>query len=224
MTGGEQARGRLGTLLARPWIYDALQSLMRGSPARAEYVRDFIRATERARVLDLGCGTAQVLGFLPDGVDYWGYDVSAEYIDQARTRFGVRGHFACGMPDEETIAGQAPFDVALAIGVLHHLDDHDARCLLRTARRAVRQDGRFVSIDPVSAAGQHPIARLLIANDRGRHVRDAEGYLALARAEFGAVEGTIRHRAWIPYTHWIMECAAAPRDDRGSTGDTVGPR
>lgn len=211
MTRDGQTTSGLRAALSRPWVYDALQNLMGGRRARAEYAHEFIRAVSGSRVLDLGCGTAQILGFLPDGVDYWGYDVSADYIKAATARFGARGHFICGMPDEGALANLAPFDLALATGVLHHLDDEEARRLLRRARGALRKGGRFVSIDPVFAPGQHPLARFLIAGDRGRHVRDAASYLALGRGEFGTAEGRIRHRAWIPYTHWIMECVAPPR-------------
>ena len=208
MTG--QINSGLRGALSRPWIYDVLQNLLGGTSARTEYARDFIRATRGMRVLDLGCGTAQILSFLPEGVDYWGYDVSADYLKAAVARFGGRGHFRCGIPDEGALGNLAPFDLALATGVLHHLDDESARHLLRVARYALREGGRFVSIDPVFTSGQHPVARLLISNDRGRNVRDADGYLALAREEFGTVEGSLRHRSWVPYTHWIMECVALP--------------
>ena len=211
MTTAGQITSGLRAALSRPWIYDVLQNLLGGKSARTEYAHDFIRATNGMRVLDLGCGTAQILSFLPAGVDYWGYDVSADYIEAAAARFGARGHFRRGIPDESTIGNMAPFDLAIATGVLHHLDDESARQLLRVARHAVREGGRFVSIDPVFVARQHPVARLLIAKDRGQNVRDPDAYLALAREEFGIVEGTIRHRSWVPYTHWIMECVALPR-------------
>ena len=211
MTTSGQITSGVRAALSRPLIYDVFQNLLGGNSARTEYARDFIRATGGTRVLDLGCGTAQILSFLPEGVDYWGYDVSADYIKAATARFSARGHFRCGIPDEGTLGNLAPFDLALAMGVLHHLDDESARHLLRVARHALRQGGRFVSIDPVFMTGQHPVARFLIANDRGRHVREAEAYMALAREEFGTVQGTIRHRSWVPYTHWIMECVTLPR-------------
>jgi SAM-dependent methyltransferase len=158
----------------------------------------------------LGCGTAQILSVLPEGVDYWGYDVSAEYIAAATARFGSRGHFVCGSPEESEIASMPSFDIVVASAVLHHLDDTEARQLLRLARCALRAGGHFASIDAVFSPGQSRIARFLIDRDRGQNVRSAEGYLKLARPEFDRVEGTVRHRAWIPYTHWVMECTVDP--------------
>jgi cyclopropane fatty-acyl-phospholipid synthase-like methyltransferase len=42
-------------------------------------VRDLIHPFPGMRILDLGCGPAQILSFLPDDVTYVGYDMSAEY-------------------------------------------------------------------------------------------------------------------------------------------------
>jgi hypothetical protein len=74
------------------------------------------------------------------------------------------------------------------------------------ARAALRSGGRILTLDPCLAAGQNPLARFLIARDRGQHVRSAEGYLALVDGAGLAVAGKVTHQAWIPYTHWAMEC------------------
>ena len=157
---------------------------------------DFIRATSGMRVLDLGCGTAQILSFLPEGVDYWGYDVSADYIKAAVARFGARGHFRCGIPDEGALGNLAPFDLALATGVLHHLDDESARHLLRVARHALREGGRFVSIDPVFTTGPAS-GRAVPDRQRSRPQRPRRGRLSGARSRrnskrWKAVFGTVR--------------------------------
>jgi SAM-dependent methyltransferase len=173
---------------------------------RRDFSTNFIQAYPGSRLLDVGCGTAQILDYLPEGVDYWGYDINPEYIAAAQAKFGGRGRFACSLIEESEISVIPPFDIVIAIGLLHHLDDDTARNVLRLARLALKPGGRFVSIDPVFAADQNPIARILVSRDRGQNVRNAESYLALAQNEFHLVEGMMRHRIWIPYTHWIMEC------------------
>ena len=55
--------------------------------------------------------------------DYWGYDISEAYIAQAKTRFGQRGQFNCKQLQFEDLAVLPKFDVVLALGLLHHLDD-----------------------------------------------------------------------------------------------------
>jgi len=196
----------LRAVLSHPLIYDAFQNIMGAHSGRRDFSTNFIRACPGSRLLDVGCGTAQILDYLPEGVDYWGYDINIKYIAAARAKFGKRGQFTCQLLEESEVIEILPFDIVIACGLLHHLDDDTAQNVLHLAKLVLKPGGRFVSIDPVFAEEQNPIARVLVSRDRGRNVRDAEGYLALARHEFHLVEGKVRHRIWIPYTHWIMEC------------------
>lgn len=194
------------SVLSRPWIYDLFQSMMGAHSVRRSFTTNFVRAYPGSRLLDMGCGTAQILDYLPEGVDYWGYDINPHYIAAAQKKFGTKGRYACRLLEEPEIKEISPFDIVLAIGLLHHLDNDAARNVLRLARLALKPGGRFVSIDPVFAVIQNSLSRTLVSRDRGQNVRDEKGYLALARHEFHLTEGVVRHRTWIPYSHWIMEC------------------
>lgn len=195
-------------ILSHPVIYDALQNIMGAHQIRRELVENFVKPSPNSRILDIGCGTAEILPYLPDNVGYWGFDISRPYIEAAKSRFGSLGHFHCGLLDKTALNELPKFDVVLAIGVLHHLDDDVAANLFALAREALGEHGRMITIDPCLDPGQNPIARYLIRHDRGQNVRNSEGYQQLACQTFPTVQGTLRHRRWIPYTHWIMECSA----------------
>ena len=193
-------------VLSHPLVYNTLQSLMGAEKVRARIVRDHVRPFPGMRILDLGCGTAEILRLLPTDITYVGYDMSAEYIAAARKRFGGRGTFHCRLLEEAEIAMLEPFDLVLGIGVLHHLDDATARQFMVVAHSALARGGRIYTLDPCYAPGQSSIARFLISRDRGQHVRDVEGYRDLPRGLAAEVTGTLVHQSWIPYTHWNMEC------------------
>ena len=197
-------------VLSSPAIYDALQWVMGGRVGRSDFAGTMVRAVAGTRVLDIGCGTGELLAYLPAGVHYQGWDISDAYVMAARARFGSRAEFRAGLLTEAAVAAEPPYDVVIASAVLHHLDDAHARELAWLARLAVRGGGRFVSIDPVIAAGQHAVARFLISRDRGQHVRTPDEYLALVRPAFSEATGVIRHRRWVPYTHWMMEATWRP--------------
>jgi SAM-dependent methyltransferase len=195
-------------VFSHPRVYDAFQDVMGATGIREELVREFFRPTPAMRVLDIGCGTGEIVRFLPRDVEYWGFDISAPYIEAAKARLGDRGHFECGLLGARRIDELPRFDLAIALGVLHHLEDGPAQELFTLARRALTPKGRVVTIDPCFVVGQNPIARFLISRDRGQNVRTADAYRMLATSAFGDIQGLIRHRTWIPYTHWVMECKA----------------
>lgn len=194
-------------ILNNPKVYDFFQHLMGGKSARRELVDRYVRPVTGNRVLDIGCGTGNILDYLPD-VEYFGFDLSERYINEASRRYQARGHFKCALVEQETLGGMEPFDIVLAFGLLHHLNDEQALSLMRLACSALHEGGRLVTIDPCFAEGQSLLSRFLVSRDRGQNVRSPKQYRKLACAVFpqAKISGEVRHRLWIPYTHWIMEC------------------
>ncbi|MGG5818208.1 class I SAM-dependent methyltransferase [Falsiroseomonas sp. HW251] len=193
----------LFAILRRPAVYDFVQWLFRAERNRAWFAGTYLRAREGERMLDVGCGTADILRYLPR-VDYVGFEPNPDYVAAARAAHGAAGTFHAGFFDAAAAAALAPVDLALVGAVLHHMDDAQATELFALLRRVVKPGGRVVTIDNVYAPGQNPVAKLLIGLDRGRHVRAPEAYAALAAPHFGSVTGEVVHQAWPPYTFWIM--------------------
>ncbi len=195
-------------MLSNPVVYSMFQLLMGGRQGRASFVTDFVKPVTGMRVLDVGCGPAEILDYLP-AVDYWGFDISEEYISHAIKKFAARGRFFPRLLAMGDLASMPKFDVVLATGVLHHMDDEVAVEFLRLAQEALKPGGRLVTIDPCWVPGQNPIAKFLIARDRGQNVRTEAGYRELVNGVFGSVKITVRHKAWVPYTHCFTECTRA---------------
>ena len=175
--------------------------------ARRLHAERFIRAKPGDRILDLGCGPADILEVLHE-VSYCGVDMSQEYIRAARERFGNRGDFQVRTLDESTITSYKEFDLVLATGLLHHLDDEEALGLFRTASAALKPGGTLVTLDGCFTRDQSAIVRWLLRHDRGRFVRLVEQYKSLAGTVFATVEShVVEDLLRIPYTHLIMRCS-----------------
>jgi SAM-dependent methyltransferase len=201
-----QRSSGLYRLLNFPAIYSVVQNLVGGTDGRAIVVREFIQPRAGDRILDIGCGPATMLPFLGD-VSYTGLDLSEAYIEQAKAQFGERGTFLTSSVDD--IAGRLNdgYDIALAIALLHHLSDEQARNLFRSASSCLRPGGRLITLDCAWTSPQNPIAKLLIGLDRGKNVRTPEEYEALARGSFSSVTSVVRTDLnRFPYTHCIMTC------------------
>jgi SAM-dependent methyltransferase len=199
---------KLSSLLSLPAAYRLFRGMMGGESAWRIYLAEYVKPAPGEKVLDLGCGPADVLNYLPD-VNYTGLDISPEYICSAEQHFGSKGRFYCGDVGLATIEGeQGTFDLVLATGVIHHLDDAQAAKLFDLASLALCPAGRLVTFDGCYVPQQSRIARWLLARDRGKFIRTREEYMRLALARFSKVEPHLRHDLLrIPYTHLILRCS-----------------
>ncbi len=201
-----QITSGLRSILSLPVIYNIFQSLAGARKSRALFAADYIRAKSGDCILDIGCGTAQILKYLPF-VRYYGFDSSKEYIKEAEKMYGYRAKFNCKDINLKNLEGLPRFDIVLAMGVLHHLNDDEALCLLKLAKSALKTGGRLVTIDPCYIEGQSTIAHFIISRDRGQNVRSDNDYKSLVEPIFKTTKCYIRHDlSRIPYTHIILEC------------------
>jgi len=207
----ERAHRRRGVrrILEWPWAYATLQALVQPLAARQRFVAEFIPARPGSRILDIGCGTGSILDHFPREVHYVGYDLNPKYIANARERYASRAHFF----EADVMCSAAPniegekFDLVLALGLLHHLVDAEARCVCASAHAHLKDGGMFITFDPVYVSQQSRIARFVISRDRGQGVRTPEGYLALVEPMFETVKRQVRTDLLrIPYTHYVMHC------------------
>jgi SAM-dependent methyltransferase len=193
------------SVLALPQAYQLFFNVI-GAPRRSRILVDeYIRPGVRDRILEIGCGPGTMVPYLP-AAEYVGFDASAEYIEQARHRFPGK-NFVCDRVSQFTLQQAGRFDIVLALGILHHLDDAEALQLFRVAFDALRPEGKLVTLDGVWTQEQSRAARYIQARDRGQFIREENAYMRLGKMVFPKIRSSIRHDLLrIPYTHIIMEC------------------
>jgi SAM-dependent methyltransferase len=200
----------LWAVLSNPVLYDLVQNAQGAKRYRRTIAREYVAAapSHRLRVLDVGCGTAAILPYLSE-CSYVGIDMSAEYIEAAKRRYGHRAEFLCvRIGDASFGEWREHFDLALMLGLLHHLEDPEALALLRSVGPSLAPGGRVVAVEPTITEHTHPIGRFLVARDRGRNVRSPEAYQSLARQAFHQVHLVVRHDLLrVPYSHAVLNCS-----------------
>jgi SAM-dependent methyltransferase len=193
------------SVLAIPAAYQLWWTVV-GGPAQATVlVNEYVQPAVGARIFEIGCGPGTIVRYLPPS-EYLGFDLSSRYIALARRRF-PKAQFICERVSQFSLNKERNFDVALALGIVHHLDDAEARQLFQIAYNALRPGGKLVTIDGVWTDCQSSAARWLLARDRGEHIRSEPEYVGIASQVFSNVRPSVRHDLLrIPYTHLILEC------------------
>ena len=159
--------------------FKLFKRLIASDRAMGVFADEYIRARDGQRVLDVACGLGDMLDHLP-AVSYVGIDTNQDYITTAsRIRGSERARFLCASTDDLPSLDLAEFDIALVISALHHLTDAQVSTMVSSVQHALKPGGRLVTVDPVWKPDQRTTARVLIALDRGRYVRDLDGYARL---------------------------------------------
>jgi SAM-dependent methyltransferase len=112
------------------------------------------------RVLDIGCGTGDVMAALAGrGPQVVGYDISSGIVEKARARF--RGQptvtLECANLVDAPIE-HGPYDLVTSVTVLQHqVDDHALGAVLTKVSHELKPEGRIVVLEvvlPEGAAGE----------------------------------------------------------------------
>lgn len=196
---------QLRSVLALPQAYELYHYLI-GAPGRSRaLVADYVQSKPGDHILEIGCGPGSIVPYLPES-EYVGFDASPAYIKKAQRRF-PKLKFICQRVSQYSFSQPSYFDVVLALGIVHHLDDSEARQLFQIAHEALKPGGKLVTMDGVYCEGQSSAARFFLDRDRGRFIRTEAQYRELAAGVFHIVKSSIRHDLLrIPYTQVFLQC------------------
>ena len=174
---------------------------------RQWFVDRVLGAREGDKLVDVGCGPAEILRRLPR-VDYVGCDVNESYLIAARREHGARATFIGGrcedwLKDPRTHGA----DIVLAHGALHHVDDDELRRILDFAYTVLKPGGRFVFYEPCYLLWQSKISAFFMSHDRGQFIRTEEEWKRQAGLVFRRFTSSIvTHVNRLGYTCIIAEC------------------
>jgi SAM-dependent methyltransferase len=204
-------RGGLKRIISIPSVYNLVQLVAGARLYRARMVRDYIKPPEGCRILDIGCGTGEYVEFLDNycsKYEYFGFDAEARYVAYGERMFSDRSdiHFYHRVLDENALQEFNNFDIVLAIGVMHHLDDRIVLSLLRLAKKALRPAGRLVTYDPGRFPDMNRIETFFVNHDRGRNIRFPEEYDRLISHVFPTRKMYLPYLTYYPSRNVVFDC------------------
>ena len=192
-------------LLENPILFDLWNRITGDITIKKKIISDFIRPFPGAKILDIGCGTGAFSQLIQDpSVSYIGVDLNPAYIKLAKKR-KYPGLFYC--EDAATLVlPENEFDIVLALDSLHHMDDEHVRQVLSFAKKCLKPNGRFVSIEPVITQNQPLLEKQLMKLDRGKHIRTIEANLAFFKEAFPEIHSELLNSYFIPWTECVFVC------------------
>lgn len=162
-------------LLKNEFVYDQYQRIVGGVSYRKRIVKDLLDF-EKTVFLDLGCGTSSICSMIPKNLSYYGLDNSLNYLNSAREKFPGQTFIEADLGTKDwykrvKVAGSI---VATGLGLLHHLDDSQAKYFLLGCRSLLNEDSLLFTVDPIICSNTTNIAKWFANNDRGEYVRTEE--------------------------------------------------
>ena len=197
-------------LLANPAVYRAFKRLVLPTGVLESLVATHFVIPNGGRVLDLGCGFGDYAPFFSGHGHYVGIDHNAQYIETARAlNGGGDATFIVADVVDPVVSDYGPYDLVMISGVLHHLPSDAILTLARNVRSLLTPAGKFVALEAVFDPEQSLLARIAVASDRGRYVRDREGYERILENVFSHVDSsTAEGMLRIPYSHIVLTATA----------------
>ncbi|MGB9680909.1 MAG: class I SAM-dependent methyltransferase, partial [Minisyncoccia bacterium] len=169
-------------------------------------------------ILDLGCGTGDILNYIPEGIKYYGIDIRENYISEAEKKFRNKGVFFVEdaikiLKDKTKIIDKV--DLIIANGFLHHLDNEEAKDLLNNIRNYLKEGGRCIFLEPVYLFHQKKFSKWIMGLDRGQHIRSESEWKTLISSVFDSFQTHIlQGLIFLPYIHILIECKNDLFDDK----------
>lgn len=193
-------------LLRFSFVYKTYQFLVIRKSTYKFIYQNIFKTDNTSIVLDCGCGPAQYRNLIKCS-KYIGIDFNKKHIEMARKKFSNDTFYIDDILnfDFKKITG---YSDVLLFGLLHHLNDSNAKELIKNLSNNLKDDGKIVSIDPVYMESRNiyiSVANFIASKDQGNFVRTEKEYIKLIdpsifRTETKIYDNLLR----IPFHHNVM--------------------
>jgi len=168
---------KLANIFDNEWLYKLFQFAVISNANKARICDEVLKPVGVKSVLDFGCGIGYHSEDFRDS-EYLGIEPLSGCVDVANKMYKKSNRsFIVG--DHETLKSipDSSFELVIAIGVLHHIDNRVFSQFIEETYRILKPGGRLTTFDPVFHADQTKLSRWVVSRDRGIWVRSVDDYI-----------------------------------------------
>lgn len=193
-----------------PRLYGSVQSLIRGRKFQKKFVEKYLKLSPGMAVLDVGCGTGWLYSAIRDlHCEYTGIDSCEKRIRTCKARFENKEAFQVAKAEGIKSLSENKYDVVVAFGLLHHLEDNEAKSLAEGAHRCLKKSGQLITADGVFLEKQNIVKKMLLRLDRGKFIRNTHEYKEIIRKYFPNPECNLEDQLFfMPYDLIVIRAFA----------------
>jgi SAM-dependent methyltransferase len=174
--------------------------VMEGAHRYNRWIYDRVRGALGQRVLEIGCGTGTITGFLGDRQLVVGIDVVDDYVRSTTERYRDRPNIVIRRHDLtesiEPLRGYR-FDSAISVNVFEHIADDEAA--MKAVYALLESGGSFTVLVP-----SHPALLGTFDRDIGHHRRYTKSQLRRKLEASGFVVERIRRSNPVGALGWLV--------------------
>lgn len=202
----EEKKSLIYKILRLSFVYKAFQFVIIKSSTYKFVYQTIFKTNPNSVVLDCGCGPAQYRKIIKCK-KYIGIDFNLKHIQTAKKNY----------PDDEFYFGDLSnfnfkeignFSDILLFGLLHHLNDENAKKLIDKLIEQLESNGKIVAIDPLYVEKNSlfdAVANFIASKDQGNFVRTENEYIDIVNHKMASTNTTIYSNLLrVPFYHHIM--------------------
>lgn len=191
----------LHNLFDSPLIYDILQNVTFSYSFRKKIVQKYF-TKKNAKILDIGCATANVLEYLDKDVKYYGFDTNEKCIQHAKKIY-KKQNFFCELFSDKNFEKLPTFDYVLLSAVAHHLSDKEFEKLLNLIYAKINSNSKVLIMDPFYTEKKLTLRNFFAFIDRGKNVRKFNEYQNFFNKKFKIIDVYDAYPLLPPH-NWII--------------------